>query len=66
MTDPRLLVRLDALLGLAALALVVACFALMTVDLAIGALALGVVVLVGAVGIRSYVRAGRRAAERSG
>lgn len=63
MTDPQLLHRVDAGLALlgAWLALVVllACFALMVVDLVVGLLALATVLGVTLVGVRSYVRAGR-------
>lgn len=57
MTDPQLLVRIDALIAVLALALVVGCFALMALDTVVGVLALATVVLTGGVGLRSYYRA---------
>ncbi|WP_254538025.1 hypothetical protein [Halomarina litorea] len=59
MTDPELLRRVDAALALRGawlvLTVLLACFALMTVNLAVGLLALATVL----VGARSYVRARR-------
>lgn len=55
MVDARLLVRIDALLGLVALAVVVAAFRLVTVDPVVGGAAL-VVVLVGLYALGSYAR----------
>ncbi|ESP87891.1 hypothetical protein [Candidatus Halobonum tyrrellensis] len=55
MVDSRLLVRLDALLGVFALAVVVAAFYLATLNPFVGALALGAVG-VGLYALLSYVR----------
>lgn len=63
MVDERLLRRLDVLLALLAgwfvLSLVVASFALMLFDVAVGVLALGTVVRTVVVGGRSYLRSAR-------
>ncbi|MFC7202936.1 hypothetical protein ACFQJC_05380 [Haloferax namakaokahaiae] len=60
MVDERLLRRIDVLLALVAgwfvLSLVVACFALMVFDLALGMVALATVVLTLVVGGLSYAR----------
>ena len=61
MTDPALLRRLDAIVVVVAvwllLTLVLGSFALMLVDVAVGVLALGTVVLFAVVAALSYLRA---------
>lgn len=68
MTDERLLRRVDLLLAMVAgwfvLTLVVASFALMVVDLAIGLLALTTVVLFIGVATLSYVRSSASLSDR--
>lgn len=55
MVDARLLVRIDALLGLVALVVVLAAFYLATIDLFVGVFALAAVA-VGLYALLSYVR----------
>ena len=55
--DDRLIPRIDALLGVLWLWLVVACFALMALDVAVGVLAFGTVILTTGVALRSFRRA---------
>ena len=55
MVDSRLLVRIDALLGLSALVVVLAAFYLATIDLPVGVFALAAVA-VGLYALLSYVR----------
>jgi hypothetical protein len=69
MTDPELLRRVDTALALLAawlaLTVLLACFAMMLVDLVVGVLALATVLLVTLVGARSYLRVGSPPAPQS-
>ncbi len=63
MTGPELLRRVDTVIALLAawlaLTVLLACFAMMLVDVLVGTLALFTVLVVTLVGARSYVHAGR-------
>ena len=63
MVDPRLLVRLDALVALVSLTLLVLLFGLVVLDPGVGLVAAVGVAVLGAVGLRSYRRELARAAD---